>query len=235
MPTVGAWQNATVLEITAETPRAKTYRLRLDSPRRRLAGQYFVVRLSAPDGYHAQRSYSVATPPIGDAVIELTVERLDGGEVSTFLHDEVVVGDTLQVRGPIGGWFVWEGRSPALLIGGGSGVVPLMSMLRLARHTPGRQLVHLVVSVRSPSDLFYASEMVGSDVSVIYTRSTATPRARGVGRVTTDDLRPVLAEGATVYVCGSARFARAVGSMLSDLGVGPDRIRIEQFGPTSQD
>ena len=137
VPAIGAWQDATVLEVRPETERVKTFRLGLADPTPRMAGQYFLVRLTAPDGYRAQRSYSVATPPTDDQVIELTVERLDDGEVSTFLHDAVVAGDTLEVRGPIGGWFVWPGTTPALLIGGGSGVVPLMSMLRLARRHAG--------------------------------------------------------------------------------------------------
>ena len=111
----------------------KTFELKLSRATPYLAGQYFVVRLTAPDGYTAQRSYSVASPPGDGTSIELAVERLPGGEVSTFLHDEVELGDTLEVRGPIGGWFAWDGTTPALLIGGGSGVVPLIAMLRLAR------------------------------------------------------------------------------------------------------
>ena len=114
----------------------KTFSLALGRPTPHLAGQHFVVRLTAPDGYTAQRSYSVASPPGDGTSIDLTVERLPDGEVSTFLHDELQIGDTLEVRGPIGGWFVWDGTTPALLIGGGSGVVPLMAMLRLARRNP---------------------------------------------------------------------------------------------------
>jgi ferredoxin-NADP reductase len=197
-----------------------------------MAGQHFVVRLTAPDGYRAQRSYSVASPPSDEAMIELTVERLDGGEVSTFLHDEVGVGDTLEVRGPIGGWFVWSGTTPALLIGGGSGVAPLMSMLRLARGTARASLAHLVVSVRSPRELIYADEMIGSDVTVIYTRSTITAAMRAAGRLTIDDLGPLLRDDATVYVCGSARFVQSITSTLTGGGVAAERIRIEQFGPT---
>ena len=130
---VGGWQSATVLGIVDETARAKSFRLRLSEPTGHRAGQHYVVRLTAPDGYRASRSYSVASAPDRPDEIELTVELLPGGEVSTFLHDEVVVGDELEVRGPIGGWFVWRGETPALLVGGGSGIVPLMAMLRLAR------------------------------------------------------------------------------------------------------
>src|SRR6202051_288800 len=131
-PGRGPWQSARVTAIRPETASAKTFALALTSPSHHLAGQHFVVRLTAPDGYTASRSYSVASAPDESLEIEITVERLPGGEVSAFLHDEVVAGDDLEVRGPIGGWFVWRGDSPALLIGGGSGVVPLMEMLRVA-------------------------------------------------------------------------------------------------------
>ncbi|MDQ1680015.1 MAG: hypothetical protein QOI42_874, partial [Frankiaceae bacterium] len=129
----GPWQTATVVAIRDETARTKTFRLALAAPSGHRAGQHFVVRLTAPAGYTASRSYSVASAPDGGREIELTVERLDDGEVSGFLHDVVEVGDELDVRGPIGGYFVWDGTTPALLLGGGSGIVPLMAMLRLAR------------------------------------------------------------------------------------------------------
>src|SRR3954454_11997588 len=149
----GPWQQATVLALRDETARARTFRLRLPRPSAEgthLPGQHYVVRLTAPDGYRAQRSYSVASAPDGSHEIELTVERLEDGEVSTFLHDVVEVGDHLEVRGPIGGWFVWRGETPALLVGGGSGIVPLMAMLRHARRTDRAGLIRLVVSVRGP-------------------------------------------------------------------------------------
>ncbi|HEY2564139.1 MAG TPA: FAD-binding oxidoreductase, partial [Acidimicrobiales bacterium] len=127
----GPWQSATIVAVKDETPTAKSFRLALASPSPRLAGQHYLVRLTAPDGYTATRSYSVASPPDGSAELELTVERLEDGEVSTFLHDVAEVGDEIEVRGPIGGWFVWTGETVATLVGGGSGVVPLMAMLRL--------------------------------------------------------------------------------------------------------
>src|SRR5437762_1257241 len=114
------WQTATVVSVRRETARAKTFRLRLGEPSAHLAGQHYVIRLTAPDGYTAARSYSIASAPDGSREVEFTIERLDGGEVSMFLHDDVVPGDELEVRGPIGGWFVWRGDIPALLIGGGS-------------------------------------------------------------------------------------------------------------------
>src|SRR4029077_820985 len=148
------WQSATVVAVTPETARAKTFRLRLSQPVGHRAGQHFVLRLTAPDGYTAQRSYSVASPPDDSGEIDITVELLEGGEVSGYLHSEVQICDELEVRGPIGGWFVWDGTGPAVLLGGGSGVVPLMAMLRLARTTGRDDLVHLVVSVRSPENLY---------------------------------------------------------------------------------
>jgi ferredoxin-NADP reductase len=228
----GPWQSATVTEIRPETPTAKTYRLALPAPSRHLAGQHYIVRLTAPDGYTAARSYSVASAPDGSNVIELTVEYLEGGEVSTFLHEEVVVGDELEVRGPIGRWFVWEGASPAILVGGGSGIVPLMAMMRLARRTERTELLRLVVSSRSPGDLYYADELPGPGTTIVYTRSAPPLSARPVGRLTTDDLAPAIIPDATAFVCASPRFARAASQLLVELDQPADRIRIEQFGPS---
>ena len=169
----GPWYTATVVAIRDETARAKTLRLRLPHPSDHLAGQHVVVRLTAPDGYTAQRSYSVASAPDGSDELELTVELLADGEVSSFLHEVVEVGDELELRGPLGGFFVWDGTTPALLLGGGSGVVPLMAMLRLARRTGSADLVRMVVSARSPDDLLYAAELVGPETSIVYTRVDA--------------------------------------------------------------
>jgi ferredoxin-NADP reductase len=231
------WQDATVVSIRPETPTAKTFRLRLPQPSGHRAGQHYVVRLTAPDGYRASRSYSVASAPDGSAEIELTVERLPGGEVSAFLHDEVVVGDELEVRGPIGGWFVWDGDAAALLVGGGSGVVPLMAMLRFARRSQRGGLARLVVSVRRPEDLYYADELPGPDATVVYTRRTPPGHARPPARVGMADLEPLMARGATVpaatvYVCGSSPFADAVTDLLVASGVDAGRIRVERFGPS---
>jgi ferredoxin-NADP reductase len=232
VPRIGTWQAATVLDIRPETARVKTFRLALPEPAPHMAGQHFLVRLTAPDGYRAQRSYSVATPPDDSGEIELTVERLPDGEVSMFLHDETVVGDMIEVRGPIGGWFVWDGQRPALLVGGGSGVVPLMAMLRLARATPDQRLAHLVLSVRTPDDLIYAGEMQGPDATVVYTRQTPDGADRAAGRLTTDDLMSYVRNDSTTFVCGSSRFAEAASDLLMRAGVSADTIRVERFGPT---
>ena len=226
------WEIATVVAISEETSRAKTFRFSLDRQSRYLAGQHFIVQLTAPDGYRAMRSYSVASVPGDSHEFELTVELLPGGEVSSFLHDEVVVGDEIEVRGPIGQWFVWEGTAPALLIGGGSGVVPLMSMLRLARRRHRQNLVHLVVSVRSRADLYYADEIEGSETTVIYTRETPQVSLRPVGRLALQDVAPLVRSNATVYICGSTNFANAASDVVMEAGVSVDRIRIERFGPT---
>ena len=179
----------------------------------------------------ASRSYSVASAPDGSPEIEITVERLPDGEVSSFLHDEVMAGDELEVRGPIGGWFVWPGHIPALLIGGGSGVVPLMAMLRLARSMDTSDLVRLVVSVRKPADLYYATELPGPETTVIYTRQGNPSDTRAPGHLTVRDL-PSVPDDATVYICGSSPFADAAIDLIVTTGVPPERIRIERFGPT---
>ena len=209
-------------------------RLALPEPSPHLAGQHYVVRLTAPDGYTASRSYSVASAPDGSAEIELTVERLEDGEVSTFLHEDLVPGDELEVRGPIGRWFVWSGDTPALLVGGGSGVVPLMAMLRLARRTGRSDLVRLVVSVRSPDDLYYRDELPGPETSIVYSRGRAAGSSgRPAGRLAPADLAGLIVPEATAYVCGSPGFADAASDLLVGAGVPVEQIRVERFGPSA--
>jgi ferredoxin-NADP reductase len=219
------------MAIRPETATAKTFRLRLRQPSTHVVGQHYIVRLTAPDGYVASRSYSIASAPDGTAEVEITVERLPGGEVSMFLHDEVEPGDELDVRGPIGGWFVWPGNGPALLVGGGSGVVPLMAMLRLARQQGTPDLLRLVVSVRTPETLYYAEELPGPETTIIYTRQTPAGSARPAGRLTPGDLGVVPTDSIT-YICGSSPFADAATDLIMQLGVPAEQIRIERFGPT---
>jgi ferredoxin-NADP reductase len=232
IPYLGKWQRATVIQVRRETATAKTFRMTLDQPSDYLAGQHYVLRLTAPDGYTASRSYSVASAPDGSPEIELTVERFPDGEVSSFMHDEVIVGDELEVRGPIGGWFVWRGDTPALLLGGGSGVVPLMAMLRLAHQEGRTQLVHLIVSTRSPENLYYAAELAKLQAEVLYTRRTPKDWPRPAGRLTATDLPSTIGEETTVYVCGSSGFSDAATDILLSAGVANERIRVERFGPT---
>ena len=229
------WLVARVVAARPETATARTLRLALPRPVPYLAGQHLVVRLTAPDGYTAQRSYSLASAPDDSAEVELTVERLPDGEVSSFLCDVVEPGDELEVRGPIGGWFVWRGDAPALLVGAGSGVVPLMSMLRYARRAGREDLLRVLVSVRRPADLYYDGELQGPVTTVAYTREApdgAPAAARAVGRLTAADVEPLLRDGATAYVCGSPGFCDSATDLLMAAGVPAGRIRVERFGPT---
>jgi ferredoxin-NADP reductase len=227
------WQAATIVDVKRETATAKTFRFKLEQPSHHRAGQHYIVRLTAPDGYTASRSYSVASAPDDSDEIELTIERLDDGEVSTFLHDIAEVGDEIELRGPIGGWFVWDGTTPALLVGGGAGIVPLMSMLRLARRTGRADLLRVVISVRTPGDLYYADEVVGPETAILYTRTTPSGYARPAGRLTAADIAQPLAPDTVSYVCGSPPFADAATAVLEDAGVAPQTIRVERFGPSS--
>jgi ferredoxin-NADP reductase len=211
--------------------------LRLDVPDRvpQLAGQHYVVRLSAPDGYTAQRSYSVASSP-SDPLVELGVDVLEDGEVSGYLGEVVQPGDTLEVRGPIGGWFVWRGDAPAVAIGGGSGVVPLLAMVRHARDIGRLDLFRLAVSARTPADLLYRDELSTCATLVAYSRAGASVPASGrpPGRLGAADLEPLLTVGATYFVCGSAPFAEAISELLVGLGVPAADIRVERFGPSAE-
>jgi ferredoxin-NADP reductase len=226
---MGPWQSATVLSIRSETASAKTFRLKLPSARPRLPGQHYVLRLTAPDGYRAQRSYSVANAPGGDE-IDLTVELLPDGEVSTFLHEVVEPGDELEVRGPLGGYFVWDGHTAVLGIAGGSGLVPLMSMLRYARAIGQPERVRLVVSVRGPGQLYYGDEVAGPETTLLYSRQAPPGSARPPGRLNAVDLARAWDGGRTVYVCGSPLFCDATTDLLIPLGVPADLIRVERFG-----
>lgn len=227
------WQSATVTQVRQETPRATTFRLALPVWNPHTAGQHYVVRLTAPDGYRAERSYSVASPPEDVGHVELTIERLQDGEVSTYLHDALRVGDSVQVRGPFGGWFVWAGDTPALLVGGGSGVVPLMAMVRHARAAALAVPLRLVVSARSREELLYAREY-GEETTVVLTREVPPGWHRPPGRLRAADLAPALAAlppGRAVYVCGSSGFAAAAERLLLDGGVAAADVRVERFGP----
>jgi ferredoxin-NADP reductase len=237
-----AWRPALLVERRRETESAATLVLEVTGWPGHLAGQHIDVRLTAPDGYQAARSYSLAAPTDGDR-IEITVQRVREGEVSSYLADEARDGDTVEVRGPVGGWFVWkpEDSRPVLLVAGGSGVVPLMAMIRSrdgASPTPFR----LVYSVRTPADRIYDPELQrratqdsGLDITFLYTRTAPAGETRPVGRITAQDLLrygwpPDLEP--TCYVCGPTPFVETVADLLIDLGHNPTRIRTERFGPT---
>jgi ferredoxin-NADP reductase len=227
----GAWRRATVRSITHPTPRAVI--LRLDVPDRidHLPGQHYVIRLTADDGYVAQRSYSLASPP-ADPLVEFYVERLDDGEVSTFLADVVEVGDELDVRGPIGGWFVWDAAGPALGLAGGSGAVPFVSMLRHAAVLGRGGLLRLAVSARTRMDLPYPDELIAGGALVALTREAAAD-GRAAARLAAAEVAPLVLPDGPCFVCGSASFAEAATDLLVGSGVASDRIRVERFGPTS--
>jgi ferredoxin-NADP reductase len=214
-----------------EHPACVSLRLALDPWTPHLPGQHYVVRLTAPDGYTAQRSYSIASPPEDAGEIELTVDRLPDGEVSPYLCDEVAVGDELEVRGPIGGWFTWHGESPALLVGGGSGVVPLVAMLRHRRRAvPAAEMV-LVASFRSP-DVVLHRESLGDDAVITYTREFPDGWMGARGRVSRALLEPVGRTDGAAFVCGSQGFVEATTDVLLALGYDQARVKTERFGPS---
>jgi ferredoxin-NADP reductase len=225
----GGWRTATVAGV--RRPIQRSVQLRLDVADRihHMPGQHYVVRLTAEDGYTAQRSYSVASAP-GDPLVELFIERLDDGEVSTYLADVVEPGDELEVRGPIGGWFVWDGETPALLLAGGYGVVPFVAMLRHARAIGRLDLLRVAVSSRTLAELPYAEELLDAGALIVLTREAHGIRA--AGRVTAPDLLPLWEPGQTAFVCGSASFAEAGSQLLVGMGFPTHAIRVERFGPS---
>jgi ferredoxin-NADP reductase len=219
------WRDAKVVEVRHHGDLAVI--LRLDVPDRVLhrPGQHYVVRLRAEDGYTASRSYSTVSAPSDDDV-ELYVERVPDGEVSGFLAEGVEPGDELEVRGPIGRWFAWDGRSPALGIGGGSGVAPLVSMLRHARDVGRPELLSLAVSARTAADLPYREELEAAGALVALTRESGGFRLDGAAVAAIADPE------ATAFVCGSARFTLAMESYLLSAGQPEGSIRVERFGPS---
>ncbi|MBM2621601.1 ferredoxin reductase [Actinoplanes sp. LDG1-06] len=240
------WRAATLAGSRWETSTARTLVLDVPDWPGHLPGQHIDVRLTAEDGYRAQRSYSIASAwPHPDGKVELTIQRLDDGEVSPYLTDVVEVGEQIELRGPVGGWFVWRDKqtSPVLLVAGGSGVVPLMAMVR-ARATAGaRQLFRLIYSVRTPEDVLYAEELrrrvrddPGLDVHFVYTRKTpdgwpSPPKRIDVAALNTYGWPPDFAPDC--YVCGPTTFVETAADILVALGHDPRRIRTERFGGTS--
>jgi ferredoxin-NADP reductase len=237
-----SWQLAEVVGSVEETPRVKSLVLRAPAWAGHRAGQHVDVRLTAEDGYRAERSYSIASAP-GDEALVLTVERLDDGEVSPYLVDELRPGDQLELRGPIGGYFVWDVSTggPLLLVGGGSGIVPLMSILRHRVAGGSDAELRLLASWRTAEDIIYAAELerLGQleGVEIVHTLTRAEPGS-WTGRTGRID-QAMLAEvgwqpdvGALSFVCGPTGLVEAVASSLVALGHGPERIKTERFGPT---
>lgn len=235
------WQLGRVVELIEETPRCKSIALDLPQWRGHRAGQHVDVRLTAEDGYQAERSYSIASAP-EDRHLQLTVERLDDGEVSPYLVDELRPEDELELRGPIGGYFVWE-RSfggPLLLVAGGSGVVPCRSMLRHWAAGEHTTVPRLVYSSRTLPDVIYQDELTRLasdvvDVRLALTREWPEDWEGHRGRVDRDFLAEVAwapDEQPLVYICGPTSFVEAVAQTLVDIGHEPSRVKTERFGPT---
>ncbi|HEY2072226.1 MAG TPA: ferredoxin reductase, partial [Gaiellaceae bacterium] len=227
------WGLARVVNVVQET--AQTKSIALDPPDwpGHIAGQHVDVRLTADDGYQAERSYSIASAPEDEHLV-LTVERLDDGEVSPYLTDELHPGDDLELRGPIGGYFVWEDAlgGPLLLVGGGSGVVPLRAMLRHHRAVASDVPARLVYSARTQADLIYRAELEDFDTVITLTREQWNGRTGRVGRDLLAEVAWPPAEKPLVYVCGPTGFVEGVADALVALGHDATRIRTERFGPT---
>jgi len=237
------WLTAEVVEIAAETPRVRTIRLAVPGWRGHLPGQHVDVRLTAEDGYQAQRSYSIASPP-EEPAIALTVERLDDGEVSPFLTGELRVGDEIELRGPLGGYFTWtvERGGPLALVAGGSGVVPLMAMVRHRAAQASRIPAHLLCSWRTAEDVIFRDELArlaarGDALEVTHTLTRAAPadwrgHTRRIDRELLVEVLPGPGARPTAYVCGPTPMVESVADLLVSLGHMPERILTERFGPT---
>jgi ferredoxin-NADP reductase len=228
-PPVGAWTTGRVAEIERYGDRLVKLRFEVADRIDHLPGQHYVLRLRAPDDYTAQRSYSVASDP-DDPLLELMVECLPDGEVSGFLHDEAQVDDVVELRGPIGGWFTWTGEVPAICIAGGSGVVPIVAMVRYARRLGLQDRLRVVAVARTLADLPYADELLASGALVTLTRENLGDRVAAPPYL--DEIEPLVAGTERGYVCGSVGFASFATRLLGEAGVRSDTIRVEQFGET---
>lgn len=242
-PTIN-WQIASVKDIKPETANVKSFTLTLPAWMRHRAGQHYDIRLTAGDGYQAQRSYSIASEPEREGEVDLTVERINDGEVSTYLHDVLVPGDRIEARGPIGGYFVWEAvmTEPLLLIAGGSGVVPLMSMIRHRAAAGAKNLTSLLYSSRNFEDIIYYNELEkllrsNSGLQVFHTLTRSQPAEwKGFARRIDQDMlkevaRP-LGRSVQVFICGPTLLVEAAANTLVKIGVSSNQIKTERFGPT---
>lgn len=239
----GLWKVGKVTAVQRQTPTARSLDIEVPDWPGNLAGQHLDLRLTAPDGYTATRSYSIASAGPGTR-IQLAVDRLPDGEVSPYLVDEVAVGDEIELRGPLGGWFVWhpEQTEPVQLIAGGSGVVPLVAMIRAHAAAGSTARFRLLYSVREPGDVFFADELASLEkaspnleIAWVYTRKTPENWPRPAGRVS----RAILAQYAiaasdnpTVFVCGPTGFVEAVADLLVEMGHPAARVKTERFGGT---
>jgi len=235
------WQLAELVEVVAETPHVKTIVFDVPGWPGHRAGQHVDVRLTAEDGYQAERSYSIASASDGTRVA-LTVQRLEDGEVSPYLTDELRPGDQIELRGPIGGYFVWEPSEggPLMLVAGGSGIVPLMAMIRTRAAADDDTETRLLYSSRSQDDVIYRDELErlsGNGLTVVHTLTDSQPPgwtsyARRVDAGMLAEVTPAPAERPRFYVCGPTPFVEAVAESLVQLGHDPRAIKTERFGPT---
>ena len=236
------WQLTTVVSKAMETPRVMTLRLASDAWHGHLPGQHVDVRLTADDGYQAQRSYSIASAP-EDGVLELTVEDITEGEVSPYLAEVLVPGDQLELRGPIGGHFVWTADvgGPLLMIGGGSGVVPLMSMLRYRKAIGSDVPATLLASSRSWVEIIFREELeeLAADpaLRIVHTLTRSRPADwtgydRRIDQAMLQEVAGPPEDGTIAYVCGPTGLVESVASTLVSLGYEPDRVKTERFGPS---
>jgi len=232
------WRVGTVVAAEPESTSGRSLVIDVPGWGGNLAGQHTDLRLTAPDGYQAVRSYSIASAGPGQR-IELAVDEVPNGEVSPYLVEDVMVGDQLELRGPLGGWFVWrpEETGPVQLIGGGSGIVPLISMIRSRAAANSVAPFRLLYSLRAPEDAFYRAELErpapGLDVTWLYTRKTPDAWARPAGRITPADLAAATlppSDDPMVFVCGPTGFVEAVADALVGLGHPPARVKTERFG-----
>ncbi len=244
LPRVLEWQISTVVKVRQETQHVKTFTLALPNWTPHQAGQHYDVRLTAPDGYQAQCSYSIASSPEQRGEIELTVERLQEGEVSTYLHDVLIVGDRVELRGPIGGYFVWEASmgGPLLLVAGGSGIVPLMAMLRHRHAVRSNVPARLLYSSRTYEDIIYRDvlEMLHKDRSgleAFHTLTRTQPQVwdgynRRIDMQMLEEVAKPLGNELQAYICGPTALVEGVANGLVTLGIPANQIRTERFGPT---
>jgi ferredoxin-NADP reductase len=227
----GKWQIGIITRVKPETPHVKSFSIELPMWMPHLPGQHYDVRLTAPDGYRAQRSFSVASSPLDEGEVELTIDRLADGEVSPYFHDVLVEGDQVELRGPFASYFVWRGEEPVLLVGGGSGVVPLMAMLRHRRRAMPDLDMKLVYSVRTAEDVIYADEL-GEETMLTFTREPPAGWSGHTGRIDAAFIAEMAPDSGIVFVCGSNGFVEAAVGLLLEAGVKPNRIRTERFGPS---
>jgi ferredoxin-NADP reductase len=238
------WQLATVIAVRDETPTVRSFTLGLPGWAGHRAGQHLDLRLTAEDGYSVERSYSIASEPERTGEVDIAVERITGGEVSPFLHEIVVPGDRLEVRGPIGGYFVWDADlgGPLLLVAGGSGVVPLMAIARHRARAAAPVRARLLFSSRGPDEIIYRDELVrlaaaGVGFEVLHTLTRQQPPgwkgyARRIDEQMLADVLEPLGAATRAYACGPTALVETVANGLVRLGLSPDRIRTERFGPT---